>query len=116
MKWTDLFRPLDFSSRVSTGLLLLRAVGGLAFMFHGYGKIQDPFHWMGPNATIPGIFQALAAVSEFFGGLAWILGALTPLASFGMLCTMAVAVWFHAVKMKDPFVRQGPGSTYELAL
>jgi putative oxidoreductase len=81
---TSLFKPLRLSNRVSTGLLILRLVAGLAFMFHGYGKIQNPFGWMGPEAKVPGALQALAAMSEFGGGLAWMLGLLTPLASFGL--------------------------------
>ena len=85
-------------------------------MFHGYGKIQNPFGWMGPNAGVPGIFQALAALSEFGGGLAWILGLLTPLASFGLACTMSVAVWTHAVVLHDPFVSPTGGRSFELAL
>lgn len=111
-----IFRPLPVSGRVSTGLLILRVVAGLAFMFHGWGKIQNPTGWMGPNANIPGVFQALAAISEFGGGLFWILGLLTPLASLGLACTMAVAVWMHATVLHDPFVAQGPGKgSYELA-
>lgn len=84
-------------------------------MFHGYGKIQNPFGWMGPNASIPGFFQALAAISEFGGGLAWMLGLLTPLASFGLACTMTVAVWTHAVVLGDPFASTGKGGAYEPA-
>src|SRR5687768_12923680 len=116
MKIIQLFRPLPLSCRVSTGLLLLRLVAGLAFMFHGYGKIQNPTGWMGPNANVPGVLQALAAISEFGGGLAWMLGALTPLASFGLACTMAVAAYMHAFILKDPFVAAVPGKgSYELA-
>jgi putative oxidoreductase len=71
---------------------------------------------MGPDATIPGIFQALAAISEFGGGIAWMLGLLTPLFSFGLLCTMVMAVRLHAFVLKDPFVASGPGGgSYELA-
>jgi putative oxidoreductase len=112
----NLFRPAALSARVSTGLLILRLVAGLAFVFHGWGKIQNPTGWMGQNANIPGVFQALAAVSEFGGGLAWMLGALTPLASLGLACTMTVATCMHAFILKDPFVAKGPGSgSYELA-
>ena len=107
----------DFvGGRVAFGLLLVRLVVGAAFMFHGWGKIQQPFGWMGENATTPGWLQALAALSEFGGGAAWILGLLTPLASFGIFCTMAVAVHFHMIIRGDPFVRQGAGGSYELAL
>src|SRR5688500_1887660 len=111
----QLFQVPRLSSRASAGLLLLRLVVGLAFMFHGWGKIQHPFDWMGPDAPVPGIFQGLAALSEFGGGLAWMLGLLTPLASFGLLCTMAVAVYTHAVVKGDPFVSTGAGGAYEPA-
>lgn len=116
MNSIDLIKPFRLSARVSAGLLMLRLLAGLAFMFHGYGKIQNAFGWMGENAGVPGFFQALAAVSEFGGGLAWMLGLLTPLASFGLACTMSVAVYLHAVVLKDPFVAAGPGKgAYELA-
>jgi len=114
MNRSQLLQPLRLCPRVSTGLFILRIVAGLAFVFHGYGKIKDPFGWMGPDAGFPGVFQALAAVSEFGGGLAWMLGLLTPLASFGLACTMTVAIWMHAVTLHDPFVAQGPGGSYEL--
>ena len=109
--------PPSASPRVSSGLLALRLVAGLAFMFHGYGKIQAPFSWMGPDATVPAFLQALAALSEFGGGLAWMLGLLTPLASFGLACTMAFATYTHAVLKGDPFVATGPGGgSFEPAL
>lgn len=110
-----LFQPLRLSARVSAGLLVLRLVAGLAFVIHGYGKIQNPLGWMGPNAGFPGFLQALAAVSEFGGGLAWMLGLLTPLASFGLACTMTVAIWMHAAVLHDPFVALQGGRSWELA-
>lgn len=110
-----LLRPLRLSTRMSTGLLILRLVVGVAFLQHGFGKIQHPFGWMGEHASMPGIFQALAAVSEFGGGLAWILGLLTPLASVGLICTMTVAIWTHALVLHDPFVSKTGGHSFELA-
>lgn len=115
MKISTFFQPARLPHSVSTGLLLLRLVAGLAFMFHGFMKIQNPFGWMGANANIPGILQALAAISEFGGGLAWMLGLLTPLASFGLACTMTVAASMHAFVFRDPFVAKGGGGSYELA-
>ncbi len=107
----------DFvGGRTAVGLLLVRGVVGMAFMFHGWGKIQHPFGWMGENATVPGWLQALAALSEFGGGAAWMLGLLTPLASFGILCTMATATHMHAIVRGDPFVAKGTGGSYEPAL
>lgn len=101
------------SSRVSAALLLLRVIAGSAFMIHGWTKIQNPFHWMGADSSMPGILQALAALSEFGGGLAWVIGAVTPLASLGIACTMVVAVHKHAVELGGPFVGKGG---YELPL
>jgi putative oxidoreductase len=106
--------PQPQSSRVHAALLFLRAVAGTAFMHHGWSKIQNPLGWMGPEATMPPVLQSLAAVSEFVGGLCWILGFLTPIASLGIFCTMTVAVYTHAIIRGDPFV--GRGGSYELAL
>jgi len=100
--------------RGSIAVLLLRLVTGLAFLFHGWGKIQNPMHWMdkAPNHP-PGFLQALAAVAEFGGGLGLVIGLLTPLCCAGIVCTMAFAVFTHVSK-GDPFVAKG-GSSYELA-
>jgi len=97
----------------SLGLLAVRFAAGAAFMLHGWGKIQHPTSWMGAASAMPGALQLLAAVSEFGGGAAWVLGLFVPLASLGELCTMAVAVASH-VKEGAPFV--GSGHSYELAL
>lgn len=95
-------------------LLILRLVAGLAFIQHGWPKFQHAFNWMGADATMPGILQALAALSEFGGGIALILGLLTRLASLGIACTMLVAIFMVHLPKGDPFVGQG-GSSYELA-
>ncbi len=102
------------SGRLALGLLIVRILSGLAFVHHGWGKIQNPLGWMGPESPIPGIFQALAAISEFFGGLGWIFGFLTPLASFGIIATMTVAIGFH-ISRGDPFVGLPGQPSYELA-
>lgn len=114
MRIKHYFSVPEHPTFADAALLLLRVVAGLAFMLHGWGKIKNPFGWMGPDAFAPGVFQALAAVSEFGGGLAWVLGLLTPLASLGIASTMAVAFYMHAIMRGDPFVSTG-GSSYELA-
>lgn len=108
------FPPAIADGRLDIALLVLRLVAGLAFMFHGFGKIQNPFGWMGPQSSMPSILQAAAALSEFGGGFCWMIGALTRLASAGILSTMVVATFTHAVLKGDPFV--GKGGSYELAL
>lgn len=109
-----LFGPF-IGGRGAIGLLAVRLISGLALMFHGYGKIQKPFSWMGPEAPVPGFLQSLAALSEFGGGLALILGLLTPIAAFGILCTMAFAAFGVHIKRGDPFVATQGGGSYELA-
>ena len=95
--------PASPSSRASLGLLVLRVVAGGAMMSHGWGKIQDPLHWMDKAPSPPpAVFQLLAAVAEFFGGMGLIVGALTVIASFGLMCTMVVAINMH-VGLGDPF-------------
>ena len=111
----DWIFPPVVEGRGALGLLLLRLVAGAAFLGHGAGKIQTPFAWMPPEAGTPAFLQALAAVAEFLGGgLGWIAGFLTPLASLGVLATMTVAILFH-VGRGDPFVGAG-GPSFELAL
>lgn len=98
----------------SVGLLVLRLVMGAAFVLHGWPKIQTPFGWMGPEAPFPAILIALAALAEFGGGLALIVGLLTRLASLGIISTMVVAIGMVHVPQGDPFVGQG-GPSWELA-
>jgi putative oxidoreductase len=98
-------------------MLILRLVVGSAFMFHGWPKIQHATSWMGPKAPVPGVLQAAAAVAEFGGGLCWVLGLLTPLASVLILCTMSVALGMVHLPSGHPFVASAPGGpSFELAL
>ena len=101
---------------VDVALLIIRIICGLAFIQHGWGKIQNPLNWMGPDATIPGLFQLLAAISEFVGGMALVLGFLTRLGAFGIGCTMSVAIYFHSIVLGDPFVNMKGGSSFEPAI
>jgi len=113
-----LLEPVPHPAFQSAALLLVRLIAGAAFVIHGWGKIQTPFSWMPPEAPVhlPGFFQFLAALSEFGGGMAWILGLLTPIASFGIGFTMTVAVHMHLMVRHDPFVNLTGGLSYEPAL
>jgi putative oxidoreductase len=101
-----------FSGAPAIGLLILRFVFGLGLVLHGLPKIQNPTGWMGPNG-MPGFLQFAAALAEFGGGIALILGLLTPLAAVGIAITMAVAILTaHA---GDPFISPTGGKSFELA-
>jgi putative oxidoreductase len=99
----------------SVGLVMLRLAVGAAFLFHGWPKIHHPLDWMGPQSPVPAVFQGLAALAEFGGGMALIVGLLTRLASLGIATNMIVALgmvhWPHG----DPFVSMKPGPAWELA-
>jgi putative oxidoreductase len=109
----------EFSStRVGVAMLILRVVTGVAMMIHGKGKVMRDgefvmFNWMGPDSTTPGIMQFIASFSEFFGGLALVVGLLTPLAALGIAATMLGAIFIaHA---GDPWIDTKGGRSFEMA-
>jgi putative oxidoreductase len=116
MVWSRFWiAPATDSVTVSLGLLLLRLIVGVAFILHGWPKIQNPFGWL--DTQLPPLLQALAALSEYGGGLTLLAGFLTPFTTLGLFATMTVAVvWAHLLQ-GHPFVGATPESTsYELAL
>jgi putative oxidoreductase len=116
MTWMARLFPAFLGGPGAVGLLVLRLVAGTAMMLHGWPKIQHATSWMGPDAPVPGALQGAAAVAEFGGGLCWVLGLLTPLASFLILCTMAVAAGMVHIPAGHPFVASQPGPSLEPAL
>ncbi|HLJ92265.1 MAG TPA: DoxX family protein [Gemmataceae bacterium] len=110
--------PQFVTGRGAVGLLLLRVVTGAAFMCHGWHKIQSPggaFGWMGAEAPVPSALQGMAVLAEFGGGLALILGLLTPLAALGIICTMIVALATVHLPQGHPFVGEPGKPSFELA-
>ncbi len=73
------------------------------------------FGWMGAEAPVPGIFQALAALAEFGGGMALIVGLLTRPASLGIATNMVVALAIVHLPHGDLFVGKPGKPSYELA-
>jgi putative oxidoreductase len=97
-------------TRADFGLLVLRLGVGLTMLFFGSQKMLGVFGGMGYMPTvnmmhdkmsIPTVLAHLAIFGEFCGGLGLIFGLLTPVASFGVACTMAVATY---ITMKPPGV------------
>ena len=101
---------------VDAAFLILRLVTGFALLQHGFSKIQHPLNWMGPQSNYPSVFQALSAIAEFVGGAGLVLGFLTRIAGFGIMCNFIVAVHLHIFAMHDPFVNMKGGEAYELPL
>jgi putative oxidoreductase len=103
----------------SVGLLIVRVVIGLAFVFHGWMKVMSGgqfvlTHWMGPDAPVPGWLQAVAALVEFLGGGLLVLGLFTRPAAFLLTIQMIVALSMVHLPRGDPFVAPGQ-SSFELA-
>ena len=96
-------------------LLLSRLAIGYAFLVIGWGKIQNPTDWMRGITFAPG-WQVLAAVAEFGGGLALLLGFLTRLGALGIAIVMVVATAVHIVAFKDPYINFTGGSSYQVAV
>ena len=92
--------------RLSLGLLWLRVIAGAGIAYHGYGKVfggQMPMMIEGVGKMgfpMPVVFAWAAALSEFLGGILWVLGLGTRFAALFVLITMSVAAFItHA---KDP--------------
>lgn len=87
---------------VSLGILIIRLIIGLSFMAHGSQKLFGLFGGHGLEGTggffesigiKPGKTMALfAGLSEFVGGLLFVLGLFTPFASLLIIVTMLVAI------------------------
>lgn len=96
------------------GVLLIRLMVGVAFTFHGSQKLFGDMAGFAETVESLGIPMPvlgawLAALSEFVGGLALILGVLMPLFALPLAVTMFVAA-FHVhwsdgwVEMEFPLV------------
>ena len=87
-------------TRNSIPLAIIRLVLGLVMFPHGAQKMLGWFGGNGFSGTmgffahqgIPAPLAFLAIAAEFFGGLGLILGFLSRIAAFGVLCNMVVAV------------------------
>lgn len=102
----------------STGLLLVRLAVGVAFVMHGWPKLQNPFGWMnamGMDNPAPGILQATGACIEVGGGILLAVGFLTRAASLLLAAQMVAALALVHIPHHDPFVAQGRSSA-ELAI
>jgi len=97
----------------SLALLVLRLVVGTAFILHGLPKIQNPMRWMGDKVNP--VLQLAAAVAEFGGGIALVVGFLTPIAAALIAVDMIFALSLVHLPKGDTFVNPAGGS-FELPL
>lgn len=103
-------------------LTIVRVVLGIIFLMHGGQKVLGWFGGAGLAGTVSGMTQMglpailvyIVAFTEFLGGAALILGLLSRLAAFGILCVMVGAI--VTVHGKNGFFLADQGYEYCLAL
>ena len=119
-------RSPNFLSRPAasdTGLLLIRAMVGIVFAYHGSQKLFGLFGGGGIAGTagffesigipLPAVSAVLAGGTEFFGGLALLAGIGSRLAALPLVFTMLVASFtVHG----GSFGAQSGGMEYPLTL
>lgn len=82
----------------NVGLFLLRISMAIIFIYAGYHKIFGDMHGFttmvaGLGFPAPAFFAWAAALSEFIGGVAMILGILTRMSSIPLIIIMIVSVY-----------------------
>lgn len=84
------FSPPFTSLRANVALLLLRGLVGVAFLFHGGGKVADVAGFA-EEFGIPMGLAWLAALSQVLAGVVLIPGFVTPIAAVVLVGNMLVA-------------------------
>jgi len=95
---------------------LMRIVLGAIMIAHGFHKVFGGFHHHMDTVGslgLPSWLAFLSAGTEFFGGIALVLGLFTRFFAAAMVIEMAVAIW--KVHFKNGLVGQG-GYEFPLAL
>ncbi|OOV96216.1 MULTISPECIES: DoxX family protein [unclassified Pseudomonas] len=112
------------STRAGFGLSVLRIFVGIIFAAHGSQKLFGLFggyglagtaQWMESIGLAPGHLMALlAGGTEFFGGLALIIGLLARPAALGLSFTLLVAIF--SVHISNGLFMANNGYEFALAL
>jgi putative oxidoreductase len=100
--------------RTGVALLGIRAIVGVAFIFHARMKLPEPFFWMGPHGFAPQWLQGVVTFAEFFGGIALIAGLLVPLVCVLLSIDMIVAILKFHIPAGGHFV--GGRASFEVPL
>ncbi len=108
---------MNFLNRLQPlALLVMRLVLGAIMIAHGYHKVFGGFHHhmeFVRSLGLPHWLAYLSAGTEFFGGIAIVLGLFTRFFSLAFLIEMGVAIW--KVHFKNGLTGTG-GYEFPLAL
>ena len=102
----ELLVPAAPSTFAQAALFLLRVFMGICFIRHGWPKLRNLQTWAQMLKT-PAWLCFLSAGSMWAGGIALIVGLLTPLASFAILVSMAYAMVLE-IRGGFPFIAADP--------
>ena len=103
-----IYPPDSFPGELKSWILLIFRIGiGIIFILHGYPKLTHLKQWSRSLNNLPIPLCFIGAAAMFFGGFCLIAGFLTPLASLGILGSMAFALVLHITGGK-PFVARDP--------
>lgn len=102
----EILVPSSGNAIASAGLLLLRLFMGVAFLRHGWPKLRNLGAWSAALKT-PSWLCFLSAASMVGGGLALVLGLLTPLAALPILVSMLYAMVLE-IGAGFPFIAPDP--------
>ena len=93
-----------FDGLQNVGLLLLRIIIGLIFVYHGWPKVKGGKK-MAAQMGKPkmGGFMVFLGIAETLGGIATMLGFLTQIANLGFIIIMIGAIMLKINQMKVPF-------------
>ena len=118
------FIQIVLSTRAGYGLTVLRIFVGIIFAAHGSQKLFGWFgggglagtaQWMESIGLAPGTLMALlSGGTEFFGGLALIIGLLARPAALGLSFTLLVAIF--SVHIHNGLFMANNGYEFALAL
>lgn len=95
-----------FGLQTDVAALLLRLALGGVFIIHGYPKLKDlgkgAGQWL-KGLGLPAGLGLVAGIVEFFGGIALIIGILTPIIAALFVLWTASLVWVSIAKIKKKF-------------
>ena len=108
---------LDFFNRLQPfAQLVMRLALGAIMIAHGYHQVFGGFHHhmdMVGSLGLPRWMAYLSTGTEFFGGIAIVLGLLTRFVSLAIVIEMGVAIW--KVHFKNGLMGQG-GYEFPMAI
>lgn len=115
-------RRNSVGSPTDIGLLIVRLALGAIFIAHGAQKVFGAFGGQGLEGAVSGMAKTgipaflvyTAAFTEFFGGIAMVVGLFSRVAGLGLAIVMLVAM--VKIHLPNGFFLASMGYEYNLAL